>query len=149
VIHDLRLEEHVRAALSNDPDVTEKDIAVSAAAGAVTLRGTVSSLKQRRAAAKAAAAVSGVEHVYDLLHVRLLPPDDVQDDEVRAAALQSLMSDSRVPADQIDVEVAARWVTLSGEVKRQDQSDAALEDVAGVTGVGGISNEIKVVTVPR
>jgi len=39
-------------------------------------------------------------------------------------------------------------VTLHGEVKHQDESDAAFEDVSKVEGVGGVTNAIRVVTAP-
>jgi len=44
------------------------------------------------------------------------------------------------------VTVRNGWVTLRGEVRHQFQSDAAFEDVARLEGVGGITNEIRVVT---
>ena len=144
---DLQLQEDVRAALSDDPRVTAKDIAVSSRAGIVTLRGTVPSLKERRAAVHDARSVLGVESVYDLLKVRMLPADP-RDDELRSLALQSLMSDSRIPDHDVDVHVTAGWATLTGRVRHQHQSDAAFEDVAAIEDVGGITNEIKVVTAP-
>ena len=76
------------------------------------------------------------------MHLR----DDVRDDEIRGAALQSLIWDAEVPSDSIDVKVVAGWVTLKGKVEFQFQSDAAFDDVAMIHGVGGITNEIKVVT---
>ena len=145
---DARLQEEVRAALVSDPSVTAKDIAVTSRAGVVTLRGTVPTLKERRAALDDAHAVAGVDSVYDLLKVRLLPGDP-RDDELRASVLQSLIGDSRVPDEHIDVRVSAAWVTLKGEVDHQGESDAAFEDVAGIDGVGGITNAIRVVTAPR
>ncbi|HEY3188572.1 MAG TPA: BON domain-containing protein [Solirubrobacteraceae bacterium] len=45
-----------------------------------------------------------------------------------------------------DVGVASRWLTLSGAVKRQSESDAAFEVVSRIAGVGGITNRIEVVT---
>lgn len=145
--HDPQLEEDVRAALAGDPRLADDAIAVSGGAGDVTLRGTVSSVKHRRAAVEAARSVAGVEDVSDLLKVRLLPGDP-RDDKLRGGALQSLISDLRVPDDNVDVDVEAGWVTLKGEVKHQSESDAAFEDVAGLEDVGGITNEIKVVTAP-
>jgi osmotically-inducible protein OsmY len=141
------LEEDVRAALAGDPRVAEQPIAVSGRAGSVTLRGTVSNPKHRRAAVEVARSVPGVESVYDFLKVRLLPGDP-RDDELRGAALRSLISDSRVRDDYVDVDVEAGWVTLRGEVRHQSESDAAFEDVAGLDDVGGITNAIKVVTAP-
>jgi osmotically-inducible protein OsmY len=146
-MNDLQLQDDVRAALVNDPHVTAKDVAISCRAGTVTLRGTVPNFKQRHAALAAARSVPGVEDVYDLLKVRVMPGDP-RDDEIRAAVLQSLIGDARIQADQIDADVAAAWVTLKGEVKHQSESDAALEDVRRVESVGGITNEIRVVTAP-
>ncbi len=145
---DLELEQKVRDALAGDPRIAHhKAIAVFAQAGAVTLRGTVESPKQRHAAAETARAVRGVREVYDGLDVRPLPHDP-RDDELRGAALQSLIWDTRVHEHQIDVEVTDGWVTLKGEVKQQEESDAAFEDVSKLEGVGGITNVIRVVTAP-
>ena len=114
----------------------------------VTLRGTVESVKQRHAAVEDAHGVTGVEAVYDELNLRPFPHDP-HDDEIRGKALQLLTRDPRVRETSVDVVVADAWVTLKGEVRHQHESDAAFEDVAQLEGVGGITNTIKVVTVPR
>ena len=142
---DQNIAAEIRARLARDPRIHHpREVAVSARAGAVMLRGTVRSLHQRRAAAEIARSVRGVRTVDDELRVD--PRDRWQDDEVRGAALQALMSDDRVPADRVDVRVASGWLTLSGSVKRQSQSDAAFEVVSRIAGVGGITNRIEVVT---
>jgi len=120
------------------------EIAVLARTGTVTLRGTVGSFEQRRAAVEIAHSVPGVRGVADELRVDLR--DRWEDDEVRGAALQALMSNAAVPPDRVDVGVANGWLTLKGEVKHQQESDAAFESVSGLPGVGGITNEIKVIT---
>ena len=51
-----------------------------------------------------------------------------------------------MPGERIDMSVANGWLTLKGEVKHQSETDAAFEAVVGVPGVGGITNEIKVIT---
>ncbi len=56
------------------------------------------------------------------------------------------MWDAEVPAPVIDVRVKDGWVTLKGEVSYQFESDAAYDDVAGLLGVVGVTNEINVVT---
>jgi osmotically-inducible protein OsmY len=88
--------------------------------------------------------VSGVGGVEDELSVD--PRDRWQDDEIRGAALQALISNAGVPAERVDVRVAAGWLTLKGEVKHQHESDAAFDAVSRLPGVGGITNEITVVT---
>jgi osmotically-inducible protein OsmY len=57
-----------------------------------------------------------------------------------------LMSRPDVPADMIDVSVDDGWLTLSGQVKHQSESNAAFEAVSGLPHVGGITNRIQVVT---
>ena len=146
---DIQLEDNVKAALARDPRVDhDQAIAVFARAGAVTLRGTVESVRQRQAAVEDAHAVTGVEAVYDELNLRPFPHDP-HDDEIRGTALQLLIRDPRVPENTIDVHVADRWLTLKGEVRHQHETDAAFEDVSQLEGVGGITNAIKVVTAPR
>ena len=142
----IQLEDDVRSALERDPRILDPvTVAVSGESASVTLRGTVRSFKQRRAAVEDARSVGGVDYVNDELQVRWLE-DDVRDDAIRGAALQSLMWDAEVPADAIDVSVKDGWATLKGEVKHQFQSDAVFDDVARIKGVGGITNKITVVT---
>jgi osmotically-inducible protein OsmY len=88
--------------------------------------------------------VAGVVAVYDQLWVD--PRDNWLDNELRGVALQALMSSDEVPADRIDVAVASGWLTLKGEVQHQHESNAAFEIVYRLPGVGGITNEIKVIT---
>jgi len=56
------------------------------------------------------------------------------------------MWDSDVPAELIDVKVDDGWVTLTGDVSFQFESDAAFEDVADMLGVIGVTNDIRVTT---
>jgi osmotically-inducible protein OsmY len=142
---DIGITDAARAALDGDSRLAHPaEVAVSSRAGTVTLRGTVRSLHQRRVAAEIAKSVSGARDVVNELRVE--PRDHYPDDDVRGAALQALMSSSSVPGDVIDVHVANGWVTLKGEVKRQSESDSAFESVSALPGVGGITNEIKVIT---
>ncbi len=137
--------DEIRATLERDnriPHPTE--VAVSDRHGTVTLRGSVGSLHQRRAIVKIARSVPGVVNVEDELQVD--PRDRWQDNEIRGAALRALTSNDTVPADRIEVRVANGWLTLKGEVNHQYENDAAFEAVHRLLGVGGITNEIKVIT---
>jgi osmotically-inducible protein OsmY len=136
--------EEIRAALDRDSRIAHAvEIAVGDREGIVTLRGTVSSPRQRQAAVEIAKSVPGVQSVNDGL--RIDPRDHTLDDEIRGAALQALLSDDAVP-ERVDADVANGWLTLKGEVKHQRESDAAFDAVSGITGVGGITNRIVVVT---
>ena len=135
----------IRARYARDPRIQHPaQVAVTERAGTVTLRGTVRSLHQRRAAVDIAKSVRGVRAVQDELSVD--PRDRWVDDEIRGAALQALMSRPDVPADMIDVTVEEGWLTLSGQVKHQSDSNAAFEAVSGLPRVGGITNKIQVIT---
>jgi osmotically-inducible protein OsmY len=143
---DDQIEERVRLALEREPRIANpRDVAISVAAGTATLRGTLPSYKQRHACLEAAKNVRGVEYVVDELTVRWFG-DQRSDDELRGAALQSLIWDVEVPDDAVDVNVTDGWITLKGEVRHQFESDAAFADVARLEGVGGITNKIRVVT---
>ena len=140
------LEDEIRSALDLDPRIPAPgEIAVVAEGGVVTLRGTVGSFRQRRAAVTDARAVDDDYEVQDELKVRLLDEWQREDAEIRGIALQILGWDVEVPAESVDVKVQDGWITLKGTVNYQFESDAAYEDVAGLYGVYGITNEIKVV----
>ena len=139
------LEGAVIDSLEHDPRLPSSgEIAVSADGGLVTLRGTVESFSQRRAAVKDAKKIDGVYEVDDQLKVNLLGADRREDDEIRGVALQALIWDTEVPSDLVDVKVEDGWITLKGDVSYQFQSDAAYDDVASLYGVYGVTNEIVV-----
>jgi len=137
--------DEIRAGYVRDPRLRHPtEVAVSERNGTVTLRGTVSSFRQQKAAVQIAKSVRGVRVVEDKLVVD--PRDHWHDEELKGAALQALMSTSDALAELIQVRVTAGWVTLSGQVKHQQDSNAAFEAVSRLPGVGGITNKIKVVT---
>ena len=139
------LEDAVIENMNHDPRLPDSaEIAVSVADGVVTLRGTVETFSQRRAAADDAKQIEGVYEVDDQLKVNLLGADRREDDEIRGVALQALIWDTEVPSDALDVHVEDGWITLKGDVSFQFQSDAAYDDVAALYGVYGVTNEIKV-----
>jgi osmotically-inducible protein OsmY len=140
------LEDDIRASLLDDPRIPDpSEIAALAEDGVVTLRGTVGSFRQRRAAVSDARNADQDYDVRDELNVRLLDEWAREDADIRGIALQILMWDVEIPAEAIDVKVSEGWVTLKGTVTYQFESDAAFEDVASLYGVVGITNEIKVV----
>jgi osmotically-inducible protein OsmY len=139
------IEDDVRSALVLDARIPDpSDIAVSVENGLATLRGTIGSFAQRRAAARDASNVDGVYDVDDELQVRLLDEARREDADIRGVSLQALMWDVEVPAESIDVKVQNGWITLKGSVGHQYESDAAYDDVASLYGIYGITNEIKV-----
>jgi len=141
-----QIEKDVRAEMARDPRIPFPDeIAVEALLGTVTLRGTVGSFSQRRAAVYAAQRIKGVVDVRDELQVRLLDDDRRADAEIRGKALQTLVSEPALPGEYLDVHVSDGWITLKGVVDHQYQSDIAYEHVAGLDGVTGVTNALKVI----
>jgi osmotically-inducible protein OsmY len=137
--------DEIRATLERDERLPHPaEVAVSERHGTVTLRGSVGSFHQRRAAVRIARSATGVVAVEDELWVD--PRDRWRDNEIRGAALQALMASTDVPAERVDVIAENGWLTLKGEVKHQYESSAAFETVRRLSGVGGITNEIKVIT---
>lgn len=147
MLTDATVDDEVRSALIADPRIPDpSQIAVSADNGALTLRGTVGSFSQRRAAVRDARDVEGVYDVRDELEVRMLNEARREDADIRGIALQILMWDSEVPEESVDVKVKDGWITLKGDVTYQFESDAAFDDVANLYGVYGVTNEIRVTT---
>jgi osmotically-inducible protein OsmY len=141
----MKIVDEIRARLDSDERFPHAgEIAISEQEGTVTLRGSVTSFRERRAAVDVARRVRGVRHVADELAIDLR--DHWEDDEIRGLALQRLIDDADVPAERIEVRVSNGWLTLKGEVKHQYQNNAAFDAVTDVPGIGGITNEIKVIT---
>jgi osmotically-inducible protein OsmY len=143
MLTDTPLADAVTASIDRDPRIPDSlEIAVAADGGIITLRGTVESFSQRRAAAHDAKQVDDAYEVDNQLKVSLTGSNRRDDDEIRGAALQSLIWDVEVPSDFVNVKVDDGWVTLKGDVSYQFESDAAYDDVASLLGVVGVTNEI-------
>jgi osmotically-inducible protein OsmY len=142
---DTTINASIRTALEEDPRFEHPtEIAISCQTGWVVLRGTVATPQLRSIARELAKSVQGVRGVDVQLHVDLR--DRWEDAELRGMALQAMIADAGVPADRVDVAASDGWLTLKGEVKTQSASDAAFGAASAVPGVGGITNEIKVIT---
>ena len=105
------IEDEIRDVLVLDPRIPEPaEVAISIDDGYVTLRGTVGSFAQRRAAVRDARSIEGVYEVNDELQVRLLDEARREDADIRGIALQILMWDIEVPSEMIDVKVENGWI---------------------------------------
>ena len=127
-----------------DPKVDNTAIAVSVDDGAVTLRGTVGSFRQKREAKQDAERVYGVKSVKNDLEVRIMNQDRRDDADLRGAVLQALMLDSLVPRT-IDAKVDNGAVTLTGTANWQYQRDEAEFLATNILGVISVDDEIDLV----
>ena len=140
--NDKVLKQAVLDELEWDPSVNSAHIGVSAKNGIVTLTGNVESYFEKSAAEKAARKVNDVKGVAEEIEVRL--PFEVKhgDEEIAAAAVGRLKWSSTIPRDAVKVKVERGFVTLTGEVDWHYQQNAAADDVRGLWGVVGVSNQI-------
>jgi osmotically-inducible protein OsmY len=136
---DPELTQAVLDELSRDPGISSSRIAVVAADGVVTLRGTTHTLREKVEAKRAARRVSGVVEVIDDLQPRVLAARS--DRELRAAVLQAMMLDRLVPAT-IDASVSEGTVTLSGTAVWQHERDEADLVASRIPGVRAIRDEV-------
>ena len=142
---DIRLEHDVRATLAQDARIpAPAEIAVVVENRTVTLRGTVGSFRVRHAVLEDVNGLTDVDDVVDDLTVNFLR--DPRDEQIRGRVLQTLLRDSRLAQSDIDVQVRSGWITLTGRVSRQADSDAAFSAAVGIHNTGGITNRIIVST---
>ena len=142
-----RTDDEVRRAVVDamlyDPRVFSFEPEVVVDDGVVTLKGTVDSVKARRAAAEDARNTAGVHRVNNLLDV--VPGDPKPSDEaVASAARDALARDVIVHDEDIAVTVDRRQVTLEGEVSSWFAREQAEDVVARLGGVTDIRNRLEV-----
>ena len=141
------LQHDVAAELSWDPKVDSKAIAVSAHDGAVTLRGTVGSLRHKREAGKAACACTGSPRSATSWKCGCWTAAGVM--TPTCAAMCSRVSCSTASFRRpVDAKVRDGVVTLTGTVDWQYQRDEAEFLTASVPSVAGIDDDITLTSTP-
>jgi osmotically-inducible protein OsmY len=139
---------HVAAELSWDPQVDTDAIEISAASGTITLRGTVASLRLKRAGGRAAARVRGVTRVANELRVQIPDKDRRDDEDLRGDVLEALMLDVSVPMT-VDAQARDGFITLTGTAQWHYQREAAESRTTDVPGVAGIHNALTLAQTPN
>jgi len=141
---DKTLRQTVMDELEWDPSFNAQHIGVAVEEGVVTLTGHVGSYIERLAAEKAVKRVKGVRAIAEEIEVRFPSDKKTSDDQIAKRALDVIAWDSTIPKDKIQIKVQNGFVTLSGEVDWFYQRDDAEAAVRKLTGVKGLSNEVKV-----
>lgn len=145
---DKHLKQAVLDELKWEPSVNAAHIGVTAKDGVITLMGHVETFSEKSAAEKAAKRVKDVKAIAEEIEVRLPFTVTHGDEEIAAAAIGRLNWDSAVPANSVKAKVEAGWVTLTGDVDWHFQHQAAADDVRGLWGVKGVSNQINIKSKP-
>jgi len=142
--HDKQLKQNILAELAWEPSINAAHIGVTTHDGVATISGHVENYFEKRSAEAAAGRVKGVKAVVEEIEVRLPAHGKRTDEELAISAVNRLASDISVPHDAIKLTVEKGWVTLNGAVDWHYQLDAAAQDVRGLMGVIGVSNNITI-----
>lgn len=166
-LSDDALKQRIEKELKADSSLKDSSISVkSVNKGVVLLAGTAKTLSAHLRAVETVAWVPGVERVAS----EIKSPDTLADAEIwreptargesskdsgirntasdiwiTSATKMRLLTDSRTPALDINVETHAGVVTLFGIVPSQDAKSAAEADARKVSGVKRVVNELQVV----
>lgn len=133
------LQQAVLAALSAI-GIAEDVIDVTVRGGVVTLQGHAENAAQKHAVANAALRVEGVWALVEDVEVRRARNHRMRDEQIAQEVLTRLAWDAWVPRGVIQVKIEQGWVTLLGELERDEQKAAALEDVSRLSGVAGVTD---------
>lgn len=142
---DSELQRDVIAELKWEPSVDHTDIGVAVVDAVVTLNGYVPSYAEKLAAERATRRVAGVKAIAEEIRVRYASDAKTADHEIAKRILDVFAWNTLVPADRLQVKVEKGWVTLTGAVRWHYQSTEAARAAAQITGVTGVSNDIRIV----
>ena len=142
---DSQLQQDVIAELKWEPLLREAEIGVSAKDGIITLSGTVDAYAKKVEAEDAVKRVVGVKAVVEKIEFKYPNSWAKKDDnDIATEIVNALKWSWDVPSGKVSAKVEKGWVTLDGEVEYNYQRDGANSAVAKLSGVTGVSNNIKV-----
>jgi len=139
---DEELRGDVLSQLQWDPQITSKNIVVSASDHVVTLSGFVPTYAERYAAEKAVKTVYGVEAIANDIEVK--PLSSRLDSDIAHDVVHAMKINVVVPDEKIKAVVSGGFVTLSGTLDWDFQRKSAESCARNVAGVKGIINNIQV-----
>jgi osmotically-inducible protein OsmY len=136
---DQAIERAVREAFATEPRLHAHELAVRVHAGEVKLAGTVSTLHEKRLAARVASHVRGVRRVHQLITTRA-PTGNAR--ELTARTTAALRNDPLIGDQKITVAVQKDVAILSGPSTTAWQRQYAETVVAAVPGIREVHNRI-------
>jgi len=141
-VSDREVREAVEDALLYDPRVVSLAVTTRVDDGMVTLRGTVSNLKAKRAAERDAVNTVGVTGVRNRLKVR--PEEPVGDERLERRAAAAVTRDPYLETHEITVNVSGGTARLYGSVDSFFEKARAEDAVSAVEGVRIVDNKVTV-----
>lgn len=134
----------VQNAIKWEPLLHAAEIGVTAKDGIVTLTGEVNSYAKKLEAESAAKKVIGVNALVEKIEVKFPVTWAKTDEEIASSVLSALKSRWDVPKDKVTIKVEDGWITLDGELPWNYQKDAAKSAINHLSGVKGVTNDIKI-----
>jgi osmotically-inducible protein OsmY len=138
------LQKDVQNAIKWEPLLNAAEIGVTAKDGVVSLTGVVDSYSKKLEAENAAKSVAGVKAVVEKIEVKFTSTWNKSDLDIANEVVTALKSNWVVPKDKVKVKVEGGWVTLDGELPWNYQREAAKNAVNYLSGVKGVTNNIKI-----
>ncbi len=138
------LQKDVQDAIKWEPLLNAAEIGVTAKDGIITLTGMVDSFAKKSEAEDAAKNVAGVSAVVEKIEINYNSWGATNDEDIAKAIISAYKGNFRIPKDAVKVRVENGWVTLDGEVSWNFERDAAKNSVSHLTGVKGITNNLKI-----
>jgi osmotically-inducible protein OsmY len=139
---DEQLRDAVQRQIEWQPEITSKDISVSAHDGVVSLTGFTHTYPEKFAAERAAKRVYGVRALAN--DIEVMQGSARTDPEIARDVVHALKTDVWVPEDRVKASVHDGLVTLEGTVEMFYQRDGAESAVRRITGVRGVHNQLAV-----
>jgi osmotically-inducible protein OsmY len=138
------LQTDVQNAIKWEPLLNAAEIGVTAKDGVVSLTGVVDSYLKKLEAENAAKKVIGVKALVEKIEVKFPSAWSKTNAEIAHEVITALEANWSVPKDKVTVKVEDGWVTLEGELPWNYQKEAAKSAVHYLTGVKGVTNNIKI-----
>lgn len=138
------LQKDVQNAIKWEPLLNAAEIGVTAKDGVVSLTGVVDNYSKKLEAENAAKNVAGVKAVVENIEVKFISSWNKSDLDIANEAIAALKSNWVIPKDKVKVKVENGWITLDGELPWYYQREAAKSAVNYLSGVKGVTNNIKV-----
>ncbi len=139
---DEEIENAIEDALLYDPRVFSFDVTPEVEGGVATLRGTVDSVKARRAAARIARNTVGVATINNRIKVR--PEEQLSDAEVARNVREALTRDPYVDRYEISVTAIDGTAHLYGQVDSYFEKTQADDVASRARGVTSVDNNLEV-----
>ena|SRR5687768_9403932 len=131
--------------LNREPVLDASRVSVAVRDGVVTLRGAVRSYAEKCRAENIARALPGVRHVVNGLEVRLTVAHYRTDAGLTHLTNEVLENHVVLTGEPPRALVENGWVTLRGAVASEFQKITAESVIQWLSGVRGITNEIRVI----